>query len=172
MQNIELKVRHQDLGAVREAARRLGAHHEWTRTQKDTYFAVPDARLKVREMPTEAEIIFYRRSDATTPRPSTYTLVPVGDPGAACALLGELWAEAGVVEKQRELWLWHNVRIHLDTVTGLGTFVELEGVIGPDADASVSRTRVDRAIEALGLAGGEPVPASYRDLITAVPPHA
>jgi predicted adenylyl cyclase CyaB len=35
----------------------------------------------------------------------------------------------GVVEKTRRLYLWKHTRIHLDTVEGLGSFLELETVI-------------------------------------------
>jgi len=37
------------------------------------------------------------------------------------------------VSKRREIYLWHNVRIHLDAVTGLGSFVEFEAVLGRSA---------------------------------------
>lgn len=33
-----------------------------------------------------------------------------------------------------ELFLWENVRIHLDDVEQLGTFIELEAVAPPDSD--------------------------------------
>ena len=47
-----------------------------------------------------------------------------------------------VVEKRRHLLLWETVRIHLDEVTGLGSFVELEAVAGPDSDLSRERAQV------------------------------
>lgn len=165
MQNIELKVRHPDLARVRTAAAALGARYTWTRTQRDTYYAVRSARLKVREMPDRAELIWYQRPDGTSPRPSHYTLQPLRDAAAARALLAALYPPAGVVEKVRELWLWRNVRVHLDTVQGLGTFVELEGVVGPDVDEAASRAHVDTAIAALALDRCAPVPQSYGDLV-------
>ena len=33
------------------------------------------------------------------------------------------------VRKRREVWLYRNARIHLDTVDGLGCFVEIEVVV-------------------------------------------
>ena len=167
VQNIELKVRHPEPLDTRGAAHALGAQHVWTQSQCDTYFAVPDARLKVREMPEHAEVILYRRPNDSGLRISNYLRLPVRDGAAARAMLGAVWPPHGVVRKVRELWLWENVRIHFDTVDTLGTFIELEGVIGPDADASCTRTRVDRVIEALGLGALDAVPGSYRDLVTA-----
>jgi adenylate cyclase class IV len=39
------------------------------------------------------------------------------------------------VSKRREIYLWHNVRIHPDAVTGLGSFVEFEAVFGRASSA-------------------------------------
>lgn len=167
MRNIELKVRHPRLDAARAAVATLGAQHTWTRTQRDTYFLVPGARLKVREMPESAEVIFYRRADGTSPRPSEYEIVPVRDARAACAVLAAVCPPGPVVEKMRELWLWRDVRIHLDTVAALGTFVELEGVIRPPDDDATMHARVDAVIAALELSGEEAVPVSYCDLLGA-----
>ena len=46
------------------------------------------------------------------------------------AALSETLGVDVVVEKRRHLLLWKTVRIHLDEVTGLGSFVELEAVAG------------------------------------------
>jgi len=53
--------------------------------------------------------------------------------------------------KERRLLLWEGVRIHLDTVQGLGSFVELEGVAAPDSDLSGEHAKVARLREALGI---------------------
>ncbi len=168
MRNIELKVQHPNLAHARAAAVAFGARAVWNRPQRDTYFAVPGLRLKVREMPDAAELILYRRADGTRPRPSTYELLPLRDAAAAIALLRAVWLPAGVIEKTRELWMWRNVRIHLDRVAGLGTFVELEGVVAPPVDEARTRGHVDRVIAAMDLRACTAVPESYRDLGTRV----
>jgi adenylate cyclase class IV len=43
-----------------------------------------------------------------------------------------------VVAKRRHLLLWEGVRIHLDEVERLGTFIELEAVAPPDSDSPTS----------------------------------
>jgi len=164
-QNIELKVRHPDLVAARAAAKALDAEYTWTRTQRDSYFAVTGARLKIREMPGETELIAYWRSDAGSARESNYQIWPIADATHTQRIFQNLWPVACVVEKTRELWMWHNVRIHIDTVKDLGTFVELEGVVTKEVGAGLSRHRVDTVIAALGLDRCEAVPQSYSDLI-------
>ncbi len=49
------------------------------------------------------------------------------------ALTAALGARGEVV-KRRRLFLWQNVRIHLDEVERLGTFIELEAVAPTDSD--------------------------------------
>jgi predicted adenylyl cyclase CyaB len=73
-----------------------------------------------------------------------------------------------VVSKRRHLFLWEGVRIHLDEVEGLGTFIEFEAVVesGSGAEAiaeaheKVARLRSHLAIEDSAL-----VPVSYADLL-------
>jgi adenylate cyclase class IV len=55
----------------------------------------------------------------------------------------------GEVGKRREVWHWFNVRIHLDEVEGLGSFVEFEAVLGEDAGVVPSRQRLHQLGQAL-----------------------
>ena len=70
-----------------------------------------------------------------------------------------------VVEKERRLFLWEGVRIHLDTVSGLGSFVEFEAVAPDDSDLTVERERVAFLRELLGLRGEDLVAAGYADAL-------
>ena len=72
-----------------------------------------------------------------------------------------------VVRKTRELWLLDNVRIHLDTVDGLGTFLELEAVVGPSHDEARCHAQVDALLPAFGVTERDCVRASYSDLLRA-----
>ena len=49
-----------------------------------------------------------------------------------------------MVEKRRRLLLWETVRIHLDEVEGLGSFVELEAVAGAGSDLARERAQIAR----------------------------
>lgn len=70
-----------------------------------------------------------------------------------------------VVEKARRLLLWHNVRIHLDRVTGLGHFVELEAVATSPGGLEVERDRVEELRAVLGIADAHLVARGYADLL-------
>ncbi len=166
MRNIEFKAELRDLALARSIARALGAAYVTTMEQTDTYFRVARGRLKRRECPGEpVEYIFYERAAVAGPRPSDYQVLTED---RARERFGTrplpVWL---TVRKVRELYMIANVRIHLDTVEGLGTFLEFEAVVsdahGPDGCTRAVQDLRDR----FGPALGEAVASSYSDLLEA-----
>lgn len=165
--NLEIKARCADLDAARERARGLATRWIGLDRQVDTYFRTARGRLKLRESTLSGgQLVPYLRPDVHGPRRSEFLVIPVEDPAGLRALLGELLGVHRVVRKEREIALADNVRIHLDRVEGLGTFVELEAVYegGPEAEAR-ERRKVARLMEALGLREADLVPGSYETLL-------
>ena len=70
-----------------------------------------------------------------------------------------------MVEKERHLLLWQNVRIHLDRVKDLGNFVELEGVATAGLRPRRGARRVTRLTEALAIAPERILRNSYSDQV-------
>ncbi|HEY7118840.1 MAG TPA: class IV adenylate cyclase [Tepidisphaeraceae bacterium] len=164
--NIEIKARCRDLGAARDAARRLGAAFSGMLEQRDTYFIVPHGRLKLREtVGTGAELIAYQRLDAAAVRGSDYQLVAVADPAGLREALEAALGVRGEVIKTRELWMWRGVRIHLDQVRGLGAFLEFEAVLEAGEDDRIGYEKVATLREALGVGDEDLLGASYADLL-------
>jgi predicted adenylyl cyclase CyaB len=67
------------------------------------------------------------------------------------------------VRKQREVWLYQNARIHVDRVSGLGPFVEIEVVVTKgmrQAQRVMARLRATLGIEPARVIGH-----SYADLL-------
>ncbi len=166
MQNVELKVRVPSLAAIRDRLHQLEIPRAAELAQTDTYFAnTRDGwRLKLREMPERSELIAYRRPDLASARLSEYTRTPLSDPdGVRVALRGALGVRVEVV-KARGLYLYQRTRVHLDAVTGLGTFVELETRV--DASEHHRAEQECAAVAAmLGIDGLSPVPNGYADLL-------
>ncbi len=163
--NIELKARCEDLTATSQACQTLGARYVGLLVQTDTYFFCRRGRLKLREIEGQfSELIGYERPDTSDTRASLYHLAAVPDPAATKALLASNLGVRGVVKKRRQLWMWENVRIHLDHVDGLGTFVEFEAVVQADDDAE-DHARIAKLCEALAVNDGERVAKSYSDLL-------
>ena len=164
--NLERKARCPDLTSAAAIVERLGARREGVLVQTDVYFRTPNGRLKLRTIEGQsAVLIWYNRPDAPTARWSHYHLVPMSDPATLRAALAAALGERGEVCKRRTLWLWHNVRIHLDEVNGLGTFVEFEAVMSAsDNDVTVGE-RLAALGAALGLTTADDVAGSYADLL-------
>lgn len=161
--NIELKARDPDPDGSLRAALALGATDEGWLHQTDTYFRVPNGRLKLREESPQAHLIAYNRVDQAAARESRYRIVPVSDPEELKQALTETLGVRVVVEKVRRLLLWHAARIHLDKVRDLGTFIEIEAVADPTSDLSIERRHASELEEALAIIPGRIVASSYSD---------
>jgi homotetrameric cytidine deaminase len=163
--NVELKAVDPDPARTLSLALGLGPSDEGVIVQRDTYFRVAEGRLKLREEePGEAHLIAYSRPDDADVRLSSYRVVPAGE-GLLAAMTETLGVDV-VVEKRRHLLLWETVRIHLDEVSGLGSFVELEAVAGPArtsrASARRSRTSARRWRSASCARARTPTPSGRR----------
>jgi adenylate cyclase, class 2 len=83
--------------------------------------------------------------------------VPVGDGEALAQILGALgYRQVIVVDKVRRAWKQGGCVVGLDDVTGLGTFVEIEG---PDDQAIVAVQK------SLSLEGLPHVPRGYASML-------
>jgi adenylate cyclase class 2 len=165
--NIEIKARCADLAAAREGARRLGAAHVGLDRQVDTYFRTRVGRLKLRESCLSGgQLIPYLRPDREGPKRSDYQVVPLSDAVGVKRIMSEILGVHRVVTKEREIFLYENVRIHLDRVDGLGDFLELEAIVDGTASAEAeARRKVARLMEELGVREDDLVALSYEGLL-------
>jgi adenylate cyclase class 2 len=164
--NLELKAVDLDPARTLEAAVAYGAREAGTLLQRDTYFHAVQGRLKLREAPpAPAELISYARADRAEPRVSSYRVVAVADHIALAEALADSLGVRVVVEKQRRLLLYENVRIHLDRVAGLGDFVELEAVATGPGGLVAEQAKIDALKRVLDLSDEKLVARSYADLL-------
>ncbi len=165
--NVELKARDPDPDATAARCAALGARDRGVLVQRDTYFAGRHGRLKLREQGGAGdELIAYRRPDATAPAESGYVRAAAADPEALREALDAALGTVVVVAKRRRLFLWENVRIHLDDVDGLGRFVELEAIVAPDgSDLAVARAKLARLRDELAIEDDALVAEGYSDLL-------
>ncbi len=155
-----------DLEAARTAARAIATKQLGCQHQVDTYFRSRRGRLKLRQIDGQpAQLISYARPDQPGPKPSDYLLVPVSDPEALKEALEAALGIECVVDKRREIYLCENVRIHLDEVKGLGTFLEFEAVVGPDADDAAAYRQLEDLREKFSLVPGDLLSGSYADML-------
>jgi cytidine deaminase len=165
--NVELKARCADLALAAERCAAIGAAEQGVLEQRDTYFATMRGRLKLRELAGgTSELLAYERPDDPELTESSYLLVPVPAPRELSeALQAALGPPLVVVAKRRRLFLFEGVRIHLDDVDGLGSFVEFEAVMPAVGDLEAAQAKVERLRAELEIADDDLVAVGYSDLL-------
>jgi len=166
--NLELKARDRDPARSCRVCKEIGASDEGTLSQLDTYFGVPRGRLKLREQTgIEAQLIAYERADDRGNTESRYRIVAVPDPAEMKAALASTLSVRTEVRKERRLFLWEGVRIHLDEVKGLGSFIEFEGVATAERDADDFEPLLTDLRRRFGIVDADLMAVSYSDLVEA-----
>ena len=165
MHNLEVKAAVASLGPVRSRLRALrGAAPQGTLQQTDWYFRVPKGRLKLRVVGAnrDGELIAYLRPDKTAARTSEFQRLPTSDAAGARRLFERMLGPRACVRKRREVWLYKNARIHLDTVDGLGQFIEIEVVV--TSGMTQARTVMKELRDVLGIRSKDLIAGSYGEM--------
>ena len=165
LKNLEFKANCDSLDVLRGRLANLQAEYRRTMKQLDTYFNVPQGRLKLREINThEAQLIYYERSDLAESRYSNYQVCDIPEPMIFKQIATMALGVKTVVEKRRELWMFGDTRIHLDEVRDIGQFVELETVIRNQTEEE-AQAEHQLVKNALGITDEDLVSVSYSDLV-------
>jgi len=165
MRNLEIKATVASLGPVRSRLRKLaGAVRIGILRQTDWYFRIPKGRLKLRQVGADrgGELIAYLRPDKTAARTSEFQRLPTPDAAGTRRLLERMLGPRACVRKRREVWLYKNARIHLDTVHGLGRFVEIEVVV--TEGMAQARSLMKELTAVLGIRAKNLLAGSYGEL--------
>jgi adenylate cyclase class IV len=164
MQNVEFKCELRDPALARLIAAQIGARRVGVLKQIDTYFKVPDGRLKRRECEGEpTEYIFYHRLNRSRPKLSHFTIYSEEEARARFGTRDlPVWV---VVNKSRDLWMYAGVRLHLDQVEGLGNFFEAEALVTPAQHVGKCHEAIAEVRKHFGPALGELIATSYCDLL-------
>src|SRR5512137_1239926 len=95
--NVEIKARVRDADAVRARAEALSDRPAVVLDQEDTFFRVPEGRLKLRVFPDgKGELIAYRRPDAEGPKTSEYFVYRTSQPAQLALLLTRALGVRGI----------------------------------------------------------------------------
>ncbi|MBN2013036.1 class IV adenylate cyclase [candidate division KSB1 bacterium] len=164
--NIEIKAKTNQPVKIVEILQAHNAVFKGEDHQVDTYFRVPNGRLKLREGTIEQYLIHYHRCNQAGPKQSDVLLYacPAGSP--LKAVLTEALGELVVVDKHRKIFFIDNVKFHVDNVQQLGAFVEIEAI---DVDGSISVNRLNEQcqfyMELLSINHNDLIEVSYSDML-------
>jgi predicted adenylyl cyclase CyaB len=169
--NVEIKARCSDPAFVRDYLLNNKADFKGTDEQTDTYFNVPNGRLKLREGNIENNLIYYERNNQAGPKESHFNLVKVDDATGLKNVLAKSNGVKVVVKKTREIYYIGNVKFHIDEVPGLGSFVEIEA--GNRFDPALTREQLkeqcDYYMSAFNIHENDLVVFSYSDILIVKP---
>ncbi|XP_077558158.1 uncharacterized protein LOC144173745 [Haemaphysalis longicornis] len=171
--NVEVKARLPDRASLLARVRPLARSHT-TLCQRDTYFGAARGRLKLRRQRTSADgaeqatLYFYDRPDCEGPKRSDYDFLRFSSLQEADALQRLLTRSLGVrgeVRKTRDLFLVGQTRVHVDSVDGLGDFMELEVVLDETQSTEEGQAIADKLCEQLGVDRQGLISGSYIDML-------
>ncbi|MFP6671372.1 MAG: class IV adenylate cyclase, partial [Pirellulaceae bacterium] len=122
--------------------------------------------LKLRQIDQcRGQLIWYQRADQAVARESYYQLIEIREVEAVCRLLSAALAVRSRVEKQRTVYWFENVRIHIDEVRALGTFIEFEAVISTPAERAAAADQLEFLSDALKINATDVLTMSYGDMV-------
>ncbi|XP_034719992.1 uncharacterized protein LOC117939058 [Etheostoma cragini] len=164
--NVEIKARVSDPARFAKKARELSQSEGTIIRQHDTFFNCSQGRLKLRDFMNESgQVIFYERPDTEGPKLSRYSISPTSDPPSLRTVLSDALGVKGEVRKERRLFLIGQTRVHLDTVEGLGNYMELEVVMRPEQTLEDGQQGAEDLMQKLGVSEESLVTGAYMDLL-------
>jgi len=166
--NVEIKARCSNPSFIRNYLVKNGADFKGLDEQTDTYFNVPNGRLKLREGNIENNLIFYERTNQAGPKSSHFQLVKVEDAVGLKEALAKSNGIKVVVNKQREIYYINNVKFHIDEVPELGSFTEIEaGNVKVDLSQEQLKEQCDFYVKEFGIKQEDLIEVSYSDMLLA-----
>ena len=168
-EELEVKIRVDDPVRVVSAIERMGGRLTSSTVEEDLYFAHPcrnfastDEALRLRRSDGGAELTYKgpRAMDDRGAKSRVEVTVSVGDPEDAVELLGHLgFAPVATVRKRRSYYRTDSAIISVDSVSGLGDFVEVEAI-----DPGLGVQGLQSIVRELGLEW-HPVRETYLEMI-------
>lgn len=146
--------------------KKLNAKYEGVLKQRDVYFNISPGRLKLRSINNSVhQLIYYKRSNRASAKFSNYYISEITHPNQVEKILSEIYGVKATVSKNRKLYFWENVRIHLDTVNKLGKFIEFEIVCGSKLQEKESAEKMRYLKNIFSIEKKSVLSSSYSDML-------
>lgn len=164
--NIEFKARVNNLEEAEALLQTQLPLYKGLDHQVDTYFKVPNGRLKLREGNIEHALIQYQRENLEGAKESSVILYRHQPDPALKQILTQQFGVLKVVDKQRKIYFIDHVKFHFDHVLGLGTFMEVEVINENNRFTRAAlQAECDRWINFFQIRPEQFVASSYSDLV-------
>lgn len=166
IKNFEFKARVAEIEKYENKLLGLNPIYKGLDHQIDTYFNVPNGRLKLREGNIENSLINYDREDIAGSKESQIILYKHEPNIALKSILTKQLGIKTIVDKKRKIYFLDNVKFHFDVVQNLGTFLEVEAIDRND-ELSIGylKNQRDKYFNFFELTEKDVVDKSYSDLV-------
>ena len=164
--NIEFKAKVSSIVEAEAKLQKVNPVFKGLDHQVDTYFKVPNGRLKLREGNIEHALIQYHRENLAGAKESSVILYRHHPDPALKDILTLQFGILKIVDKQRKIYFIDHVKFHFDEVAGLGTFMEVE-VINENNRFTTEelQTECNRWIKFFDILPEQFVETSYSDMV-------
>ncbi|SES75392.1 adenylate cyclase [Methanococcoides vulcani] len=169
MIEIEIKVR-ADHGPVRDRILGMGALKIRTEDHLDVYYNAPhrdfaetDEALRLRSVNGGTRMTYKGRKLDSVSKTREEFETPVDGTAAKGILVSLGFFESGIVKKTRDIYRYDDITICLDSVEGLGEFVEVELVADSDIDSH--RELLFEFLESIGIKKEASIRTSYLEML-------
>lgn len=163
---IEIKAFCSDPDKIELILKELNADFIGIDHQIDTYFNVNYGRLKLREGNIENALIHYDREDKSGPKKSKVLIYKSNPDSELKEILVHSLGILTVVNKKRKIYFIDNIKFHIDEVSNLGTFVEIEAI---DTNRSLGEEQLNKQcqkfLQLFGIKENDLIPVSYSDML-------
>ena len=123
-------------------------------------------RLKLREGNIENNLIYYERNNDTGPKDSHFQLIKIEDAKNLKEVLAKTNGIKTVINKKREIYYIDNVKFHIDEVTNLGSFVEIEaGNMLADFSKEQLKGQCEQYLQLFEIQESDLINISYSDML-------
>ena len=168
IKNREFKAKVDQLESYEQKLLKLDPTFKGIDHQKDTYYNVgADKKLKLREGNIENALIYYERPEVADEKSATILLYKHQPDAQLKLILEKLHGIDIIVEKERKIYFCDNIKIHLDQVKGLGTFLEVEAI--KDEHSSLTETKLEEQCQEMrtyfSIQDDQLLAYSYADLL-------
>jgi predicted adenylyl cyclase CyaB len=165
--NLEIKTPIEDYRRLKKQTEQLarqfksaGYHKE---KQKDIYYNIKNGRLKLRIINGKSgSLIYYNRSSRQTKRVSNYIISTTKEHKELNAIMKKLYGVKVIVDKTREIYVYDNIRIHLDRVKNLGNFLEFEVIF---SNLDKAKQQLKYLLKYYKLNENQFIKVSYSDML-------
>lgn len=166
IKNFEFKAKIHEIESYENKLLAVHPVFKGTDKQIDTYFNVPQGRLKLREGNIENALINYDRADVAGSKLSNILLYKHAPSTVLKNILIRQLGVKIVVNKKRKIYFLGNIKFHFDRVEHLGTFLEVEAIDSQDAfTAQELKKQCNYYLDFFELTADSLIDKSYSDLL-------